>query len=107
MKFSRAKNVVKGVSIAQITSIFISRMKKELPIYRTYLISRFVVLARLKRPPAAFLLNGAITRPATGTITFGQPFPSYIKSFIKIRGVVLEKNANKAMTLCNFNKDIK
>ena len=106
MKFSRAKNVVKGVSIAQITSIFISRMKKELPIYRTYLISRFVVLARLKRPPAAFLLNGAIPRPATITKTFTQTYPSYMQSFIKIRGAVLEKSAVKIMTLCNFNKDM-
>ena len=62
-------------------------------------------LARLRRPPAAFLLNGAITIPATGSITFGQPFRSYMQSFIKIRGAVLEKNADKAMTLCNFNKD--
>ena len=65
-----------------------------------------MILAKLRRPPAAFLINGAITRPATGTITFGQPFPSYMQSFIKIRGAVLEKNANKAMTLCNFNKDV-
>ena len=62
-------------------------------------------LARLKRPSAAFLLNGPITRPATITITFGQPYPSYMQSFIKIRGAVLEKSAVKKMTLCNFNKD--
>ena len=30
----------------------------------------------------------------------------YMQSFIKIRGAVLEKNADKIMTLCNFNKDI-
>ena len=28
-----------------------------------------------------------------------------MQSFIKIRGAVLEKNADKIMTLCNFNKD--
>ena len=62
-------------------------------------------LARLRRPLAAFLLNWAIIRPATCSITFGQPFPSYMQSFIKIRGAVLEKNANKTMTLYNLNKD--
>ena len=56
-------------------------------------------------PQAAFLINGAITRPATGSITFGQPYPNYMQSFIKIRGAVLEKNADKIMTMCNFNKD--
>ena len=65
----------------------------------------FSKLARLRRPPAAFLLNGAITRPATGSITFEQPFRGYMQSFIKIRGTVLEKNADNAMTLCNFNED--
>ena len=29
-----------------------------------------------------------------------------MQSFIKIRGVVLEKNAHKILTLCNFNKDL-
>ena len=62
-------------------------------------------LARLRRPPAAFILNGAITRPATGFITFRQPFPSYMQRFIKIDELVLEKNGNEIMTLCNFNKD--
>ena len=56
-------------------------------------------------PQAAFLINGAITRPATGSITFGQPYPNYMQSFIKIRGAVLEKSGIKTMTLCNFNKD--
>ena len=64
------------------------------------------ILARLRRPPAAFLLNGAITRPATITKTFTQTYPSYMQSFIKIRGAVLEKSAVKKMTLCNFNKDL-
>ena len=68
---------------------------------------KLVQLARQRRPPAAFLLNGAITRPATGSITFRQPFPSYMQSFIKIGVLVLEKNGNKTMTLCNFNKDDK
>ena len=67
--------------------------------------TQFQELARLRRPPAAFLLNGAITRPATGSITFGQPFLSYMQSFIKIRGADLEKNADDTMTLRNFNKD--
>ena len=62
-------------------------------------------LARLRRPPAAFLIIGAITRPATGSITFRQPYPNYMQSFIKIRGAVLQKNGNKTLTLCNFNKD--
>ena len=62
-------------------------------------------LARLRRLPAAFLLNEAITRPATITKTFGQPYPSYMQSFIKIRGAVLEKSDHKTMALCNFNKD--
>ena len=66
-----------------------------------------MVLARLRRPPAAFLLNGAITRPATITKTFPWTYPSYMQSFIKIRGAVLEKNGFKTMTLCNFNKDLR
>ena len=57
------------------------------------------------RPPAAFLTNGAITRGANGTKTFPWTYPSYMQSFIKIRGAVLEKSAVKIMTLCNFNKD--
>ena len=52
-------------------------------------------------------MNRAITRPATITKTFTQTYPSYMQSFIKIRGAVLEKSAVKIMTLCNFNKDIK
>ena len=64
------------------------------------------ILARLRRPPAAFLINGAITRPATGSITFGQPYPNYMQSFIKIHGAVLEKNADNTMTLRNFDKDM-
>ena len=63
------------------------------------------LLARLRRPPAAFLLNEAITRPATGTKTFRQTCLSYMKSFIKIGVLVLEKSVIKIMTLCNFNKD--
>ena len=62
-------------------------------------------LARSRRPPAAFLLKGAITRGASSQKTFGQTCPSYMQSFIKIGGAVLEKNANRTMTLCNFNKD--
>ena len=65
----------------------------------------FTKLARQRRPPAAFLLNGAITRGANGTKTFPWTYPNYMQSFIKIRGAVLEKNADKIMTLCNFNKD--
>ena len=57
------------------------------------------------RPPAAFLLNKAITRPASGHKTFGQTCPSYMHSFIKIGVLVLEKNVNNTITLCNFNKD--
>ena len=59
----------------------------------------------LRQPSAAFLLNGAITRPATGSITFRQPYRSYMQSFVKIGVLVLEKNADEIMTLCNFNKD--
>ena len=75
-----------------------------------YLISlgiriEFEIIARQRRPPAGFFFNGAITRPATGSITFRQPFPSYMQSFIKIGVLVLEKNGNEIMTLCNFNKD--
>ena len=68
--------------------------------------AKFIWLARLRRPPAAFLLNGAITRPATGSITFRQPYRSYMQSFVKIGVLVLEKNADETMTLCNFNKDV-
>ena len=67
----------------------------------------FYQLARLRRPPAAFLLNKAITRPARGHKTFGQTCPSYMQSFIKIGVLVLEKSADKIMTLCNFNKDLR
>ena len=70
------------------------------------LVLKLLSLARLRRSPAAFLLNGAITRPATGSITFGQPFPSYMQSFIKIGVLVVEKSGNKTMTLCNFNNDV-
>ena len=63
------------------------------------------LLTRLRQPRAAFLLNRAITRSATITKTFGQPYPSYMKSFIKIRGAVLEKSDHKTMALYNFNKD--
>ena len=69
--------------------------------------SNYILLARPRRPPAAFLLNGAITRGANGTKTFPWTYPNYMQSFIKIRGAVLEKNADKAMTLCNFNKDVR
>ena len=68
-------------------------------------LCNFHILARLRRPPAAFLTNGAITRGANGTKTFPWTYPSYMQSFIKIRGAVLEKNAHKILTLCNFNKD--
>ena len=67
--------------------------------------SKLPKLAKLRRSPAAFLLNGAITRPASGTITFGQPCLNYMQSFIKIGGAVLEKNANRILTMRNFNKD--
>ena len=60
----------------------------------------FSLLARLRRPPAAFLLNRAITRHATITKTFRQTYPSYMQSFVKIRGAVLEKSGIKTMTLC-------
>ena len=66
-----------------------------------------IALARLRRPPAALLLNGAITRGASGLTFFRQSYPSYMQSFIKIGGAVLEKNEHKTMTLCNFNKDIR
>ena len=65
----------------------------------------FWKLARLRRPPAAFLLNKAITRGANVTKTFRQTCPSYMQSFIKIGVPVLEKSVLKTMTLCNFNKD--
>ena len=68
-------------------------------------VSLLYILARLRRPPAAFIINGAITRGAKGHKTFGQTCPSYMQSFIKIRGAVLEKSGIKIMTLCNFNKD--
>ena len=29
-----------------------------------------------------------------------------MQSFIKIRGTVLEENADKILTLCNFDKDV-
>ena len=64
-------------------------------------------LSRLRRPEAAFLLNGAVTRDASGLTFFRQSYPSYMQSFIKIGGAVLEKNEHEIMTLCNFNKDIK
>ena len=63
------------------------------------------ILARLRLPPAAFLLNRAITRGANGTKTFPWLCQSYMQSFIKIGVLVFEKNGNKIMTLCNFNKD--
>ena len=62
-------------------------------------------LAKLRRPLAAFLLNRAITRGANGTKTFSRTYPSYMQSFIKIGVLVLEKNGNKILTSCNFNKD--
>ena len=63
------------------------------------------VLARLRQPPAAILINRAITRGASGTKTFPWTYSSYMQSFIKIRGAVLEKNDNKTKILYNFNKD--
>ena len=65
-----------------------------------------ILLARLRRPPAAFLLNRAITGPAASTKTFTQTSRSYMQSFIKIGVLVQEKSAVKKMTLCNFNKDV-
>ena len=61
----------------------------------------------LRRPPAAFLLNGAITRGATGTKTFLGTCLTYMQSFIKIGERVLEKTCHMIQTLCNFNKDKK
>ena len=54
---------------------------------------------------ARLFLNGAITRGVSSLTFFRQSYPSYMQSFIKIGGAVLEKNAHKTMTLCNFNKD--
>ena len=62
-------------------------------------------LARLRRPPAAFLLNRAITRGANSTKTFPWLCQSYMQSFIKIGVPVFEKNGNKIVTFCNSNKD--
>ena len=50
-------------------------------------------------------MNGAITRGASGLTFFTHSCPSYMQSFIKIGGAVLEKNEHEIMTLCNFNKD--
>ena len=66
---------------------------------------KLCILARWRRPPAAFLLNEAITRGANGTKTFRQTCPSYMQSFIKIGVPVFEKSGIKTMTLCNFDKD--
>ena len=43
-----------------------------------------------------------VPKPSPGQWTY----PNYMLSFIKILGAVLEKNADKIMTLCNFNKDV-
>ena len=69
------------------------------------LLVNFLKFFIRKAQVAAFLLNRAITRPASGSITFEQPFPSYMQNFIKIGGAVLEKNTNRILTLRNFNKD--
>ena len=61
-------------------------------------------LARLRRPPAAFLLNQAITRGASGLTFCTQPCQSYMQSFIKIGVLVLEKSEHEIMTLCNFKR---
>ena len=82
--------------------LFIIFQKKKQPEKR---ILDLPILARLRRPPAAFLLNGAITRGASGLTFFTHSCPSYMQSFIKIGGAVLEKNEHEIMTLCNFNKD--
>jgi len=66
---------------------------------------QFFQLARLSRPPAAFLLNWAIIRGASGLTFCTQPCQSYMQSFIKIGVLVLEKCEHEAMTSCNFNKD--
>ena len=50
----------------------------------------FNTLARLRRPPAAFFLNGAITRPANGTKSFLGSSLSHMQSSIKIGVPVLE-----------------
>ena len=77
-----------------------ARSISKLLMIRVYLI----LLARLRRPPA-FLVNGAITRDASGTKTFPCTYRSYMQSFIKIRGAVLEENDSKTIILCNFDKD--
>ena len=59
----------------------------------------------LKAAFGRFFLNGALTRGASGHTFFRQTYPSYMQSFIKIRGAVLEKSGIKIMILCNFNKD--
>ena len=94
--------------LAASPALKIVRVLQKLHMYmkKQKVFSNLSKLARLRRPPAAFLLNEAITRPTTITKTFGQPNPSYMQSFIKIRGAVLEKNGNNTMTLCNFNKDV-
>ena len=61
---------------------------------------------KAKAASGRFFLNGAITRCASGLTFFRQSYPSYMQSFIKIGGAVLEKNEHNIMTLCNFNKDI-
>ena len=63
----------------------------------------FTITRKAKAASGRYSLNGAITRGARGHKTFRQTCPSYMQSFVKIRGAVLEKSAD--MTLCNFNKD--
>ena len=66
-------------------------------------------ISRTRKAKAAsgrLFLNRAITRGASGLTFFTQPCPSYMQSFIKIGVLVLEKSADKTMTLCNFNKDL-
>ena len=50
----------------------------------------FYLLARLRRPPAAFFTNGAITRGASGTKTFNWSCLSHMQSLVKIGGRVFE-----------------
>ena len=85
---------------------FVSQTKRTFSLFFKNWTWNFFSLARLRRPPAAFLLNRAITRGANGTKTFPWLCQSYMPSFIKIGVLVFEKNDYKTMTLCNFNKDV-
>ena len=97
-KYSKKKQTLTDFEKTRSASIYIS--------VANYGNSILRLLARLRRPPAAFLLNRAITRGANGTKTFPWLCQSYMQSFIKIGVLVFEKNDYKTMTLCNFNKDV-